>query len=46
MSIDWYYPTKLQEVQTTFCEGLEELLIGLLESMEVGKDTLEKKKRF
>ena len=28
MSIDWHYPTKLQEVQTTFCEGLEELFLN------------------
>ena len=28
MSIDWYYPTKLQEIQTTFCKDLEELFIN------------------
>ena len=28
MSTDWYYYTKLQEIQTTFCKGLEELSIN------------------
>lgn len=28
MSIDWYYPAKLREIQATFCGGLEELFIN------------------